>query len=256
MNAYYLEPIRFPDEFKFAIGSILSNFKKHASMDNSGITLNGLSAEQSLANAVFQLVSDADEVLKNLNMVISDLARLEERAKTFKDRNPFQRYKLLLRMYFYEYSRFEDIFGHYTHWKQHKGLLTKAERKQERHAFYQAFEPAIRTRNVMMHDAITWEDQCSVPIALLQGLEATGQMAVDADGKRLSWDDHIAPLCQRTLPSLLSMGQQMRVVWNMELAHLALELVNRGMLTKATKPYVGPHAELFLKASIRNERPL
>jgi len=108
----------------------------------------------------------------------------------------------------------------------------------------------------MMHDAIGWEDHCSMHIALLQGLEVIGQVAIDADGNELNWNDHIAPLCKRTLPSLLSMGQQMRVAWNMEVAHLTLELVNRGLLTKAAKPYVGPHAEMILKARLRSEQAL
>ncbi len=35
----------------------------------------------------------------------------------------------------------------------------------------------------------------------------------------------------------------------MRLAHLALALVGAEQLTKATKPYVGPHAADFLKAN-------
>lgn len=102
-----------------------------------------------------------------------------------------------------------------------------------------------------MHDAVSWEEHCSMEIALLQGLDHFGKIAVNSSNKPITWEDHLAPLCNKALPSLLSMGQQMRVVWNMEIAHVTEALVDRGYLTKASKPYVGPNEGEVLAARIR-----
>lgn len=193
------------------------------------------------------LTAEADEVIQNLNMTMSDMERLGKNAKFFDDRNPFDRFQFLVRMYFYEYGRFEDVFGYFTKWKQERGLMTKDERKAHRQVFYDCFEYAIKTRNLMLHDGVDWKEQCSPEIGILQCLEAIGHVAIDAAGKQLAWDEHIGPLCDRTLPVMLAMGQHMQVFWNMEMAHLALALVEGGQLPKATKPYVGPQAAMFLK---------
>jgi hypothetical protein len=251
LQTYRINSIRWPDEFRYALNSVAENFDKHAeaSDDLRTITLNGLSPEQVLAHDVFMLGVQADEVLTNLNMVMGDIERLSVDANAFLDRNPFDRFQLLLRLYFYEYGRFEDVFGYFTNWMQQCSLLTKAERKAEREAFYGTFEYAIKTRNTMLHAATDWRDHCSAEIAILQGLEAIGRTAVDASGNALTWNDHIGPLCTETLPALLAMGQHMQVFWNMQMAHLALALVGAGKLQKEDKPYVGPHAAEFLKAN-------
>jgi hypothetical protein len=251
MQRYRINSIRWPDEFRYALNSVAENFDKYAeaSDDLRTISLKGLSPQQTLAYDVFTIGSDADEVIANLNTVMGDMERLGEDARAFHDRNPFDRFQLLLRLYFYEYGRFEDVFGYFTNWMQQRSLITKAGRKFEREAFYNTFEYAIKTRNTMLHAATDWRSHCSAEIAILQGLEAIGKSAIDASGKELTWNDHIGPLCSDTLPTLLAMGQHMQVFWNMQAAHLALSLVDTGQLPKAPRPYVGPHAADFLKAN-------
>ena len=249
--SYRVSSIRWPDEFRYALNSISENFPAHAELsdDHKTIHLRGLSPEQCLAFDIFMLTTEADDVISNLNMVMSDLERLSETASAFGDRNPFSRFQFLVRMFFYEYGRLEDAFGQFTLWKQRQNLLTKAERKAEREAFYKYFEAAIRTRNLMMHDAVSWEQQCSLELGLLQGASTVGHRVVDREGVELEWDAHIRPLCERTLPMLLVMAQEMQVWWNMQMAHLALTLVEGGRLTRATKPYVGRDFAKFLKAN-------
>jgi hypothetical protein len=249
MASHRINRIRWPDEFRYALNSVAENFARYAQgVDEKGtIRLEGLSPQQALAHDILMLGSEADEVIGNLNIVLSDIERLSDDPKTFHDRNPFDRFQLLVRMYFYEYGRFEDVFGYFTQWKQQRGLMTKQERKDHRQSFYSTYEDAIKTRNVMLHDLVSWREQSSPEIAILQGLEAVGKVAIDRSGKELTWRDHMKPLCQKTLPMMLTLGQHMQVFWNMELAHLALVLVEKGHLQKATKPYVGRDTALFMK---------
>lgn len=249
MAQFKVNSIRIPDEFRYALASITENFSLYVDgMDEHGaFVLRGLSPQQKMAEELLMLVSEASEVLENLNMVMADMERLSENPRVFMDKDPFSRFKLLLRLYFYEYGRFEDVFGYFTQWKQKRALMSKSERKEHREAFYSTYKDAIKTRNVMMHDAVSWREQYSPEITLLQGLEAVGKSAIDRSGKELTWKDHIEPLCRETLPELLALGQSMLVFWNMELAGLAQMLVEKGQLQKASKPYIGPDAEMFLK---------
>lgn len=230
MSLYRISQIRSPDEFRHALGSVVQNFDRHAewSPEMRTIELKGLAPEQSLAHSIFFFMSEADEVIGNLNMAIADMEQLGKNAAFFNDRDPFKRFQFLVRMYFYEYGRFEDAFAYLTKWMELRSLMTKYERSKRRQAFYDYFEHAIKTRNVMLHDGVSWEDECSPEIAFLQGLAHIGQVAVNSAGKQLSWDDHIGPLCDRTLPTLLAMGQHMQVFWSMEFAHVALTLVEKG----------------------------
>lgn len=243
---YQVAPIRCPDELRYALNSVASNFDKYAELEGSRITLKGLSPEQLVAHDLFLVLSEADDVIDNLNIALLDLERLQGDAKVFSDCDPFQRFTFLLRMFFYEFGRFEDAYGFFTHWQQRKGLISKEERKAARASFYATHKHAIKTRNVMMHEAVSWERHCSVEIALLKSLEGSGKQAVDAAGVALSWNAHIGPLCAKTLPLLYELAQQMRVYWNMEMAHVIMGLVQKGRMTKAAKPYEVPDPS-FLK---------
>jgi len=251
MSTYRVNKIRCPDEFRYALGSIASNFGKHAEMTENSrtITLKGLSPSQALAHQIFMFFSEVDDLVENLNMVMFDMEQLAENARSFRDRNPFNRFQFLVRMYFYEFGRFEDIFGYLTQWKLKNSLMSKDERKAHRQAFYTTYEYAIKTRNLMMHDAVSWQEQCSLELGLLQALEIVGREAVDKTGSKITWEAHLGPLCKRTLPTMLAMGQHMQVFWNMEMADLALMLVGKGIFPKATKPYVGPNAADFLRVN-------
>jgi hypothetical protein len=152
--SYRVNRIRWPDEFRYALNSVAENFAQHAEMadDLGSIKLKDLSPRQVLAHDIFTLASEADEIIGNLNMTMCDMERLRQNARAFQDRNPFDMFQFLVRMYFYEYGRFEDVFGYFTQWKQKRGLMTKEERKTHRQAFYEAYQDAIKTRNLMLHD--------------------------------------------------------------------------------------------------------
>jgi hypothetical protein len=237
MSNYHIDSVRWPDEFRFVLRSVSENFGKHAKPDGEGVLLTGLSTVQNLAMSLFHVISEVDEVIVNLNMVTADLGRLGKSAKAFGDANPFTRYKFLMRMWLYEFARFEDLFGYYTLFLEKNKLLTKQERKQAREEFYKANEPFIRMRNVFAHDAATWEGHVTTEIGLLAAADQVRMAIKDKDGKLLTWDDHIAPLCARMLPNLFEAGREMRITWSMLMAHLALQLVESGVLEKARRPF-------------------
>jgi len=118
--------------------------------------------------------------------------------------------------------------------------MTKAQRKESRDRFYAAFEDAFRLRNLLVHDMTQWRE-CTPEIAILRGAELAGQQVVDAFGKVLAWEEHLGPICERFLLAFMDLAHPMRSFWNMEMAHLALALVEKGLLQKAKKPFEVEH---------------
>lgn len=237
MRSFHVDSVRWPDEFRYALASISSNFPKHATLEGAEIVLSGLSAKQSLVMSLFPILSEVDEVLTNLNLAMGDLERLRDDPWAFSDSNPFDRYKFVMRLWLYEFARFEDLFGYYTLWLEKRRRITKDERKQLRAEFYTQNETLIRMRNVFAHDKAEWAGHVTMEMGLLAALDAAGMSVADKEGKRLSWLDQMAPLCSRVLPQLLEAGQGMRVMWSMLMAELAAGLVEDGLLEKATVPF-------------------
>ncbi|MFA7270068.1 MAG: hypothetical protein WC073_12035 [Sterolibacterium sp.] len=232
-----IEHIRIPDELKFVLNSACKNFPRLARIEGDDITLKGLTEKQKLVTSFFQLPAVADEVIDNLNLVIADLGTLAKSARAFGDERPFSRYKLIVRMFYYEFSRFEDIFGYYTLWLQRRKYLTKDARKKLRDDFYREHEPFIRVRNLFMHDDPTWKGHCTPEIAILQGLDLFGYEVRDKSGQLLTWEPHLGPLCLKMQSIFYEAGRSMQVTWSMLTAHAVHLLVQDGKLTKANKRF-------------------
>lgn len=238
MHHYQLKPIKWPDEFREIFSSIANHFHKNANFSDNGlIRLEGLSPNQSSVLSLLSVISEVDDVNENLSLAMSDIDRLAKYPIIFGDSDPFKRYKFLVRMWMYEYARYEDLFGFYTLWQEKRGLLTRAERKAAREEFHQANKPLIRIRNILAHDSYSWESHhSSKHLTLLGALQTSGMRAIDKDGKVLRWEDHISPLCESMLPWLYECGQSMNLMWDLQMADLARKLIDRGELSKSTAP--------------------
>lgn len=237
-----IHSVRIPDEIKYLLDSILSSFPKYAIMHEDGIALRGLSKAQSLALSWLQVFGEVDEVIGNLNMTLADLERLSGDHRHFADKNPVTRYKLLVRMFFYEFSRFEDLFKRYTHWCVKQGLLTKEKRKELVNLFYVRLELPFKLRNVLLHGSFSWTGQITPELAILESAEHFGhEMKHKETGKKLSWEDHLSPLCDKTIEDLAETGREMQIFWSMSAAEGVRTLIAEGKLKKAQRPFRPKH---------------
>lgn len=232
-----IEHVQMPDEVKFSLNSVCNAWPKHAELKEGDVILKGLSSEQKLSLSLFYIVSEVDEVIDNINIVLGDLARLRSDHAAFGDFNPFARYKLLVRTYSYEYARFEDLFGYFTHWCTQEKLLTKQQRKELRNEFYIANQKAIQSRNILMHDIASWKGHCTPELSLLQGADLFGLEVRDKDDKLLTWKNHLSPICEKMIKTCYSEGHEIRTFWSMVVANMVYFLVKDGRLKKAGKKF-------------------
>jgi hypothetical protein len=238
-----INSVRIPDEIKYVLDSIASAIPKYATLKEDGISLRGLSEAQSLAVSWFKIFSSVDEIIENLNMTLGDLERLSKDHRRFGDKNPITRYQLLVRTFFYEYSRFQDLFERYTHWWVKQGMMTKAERRELMEAFYAQQELPIVLRNVLLHGSFSWAGQITHELTILESAEYFGfEVKHRKTGKVLAWDDHLSPLCNRVGEALTEAGRGMQVFWSMSAAEGVYALIAEGKLKKAKRPFRPKHS--------------
>ena len=232
-----VEHVRVPDEVRFVLNRICEKFADRAILTDDGLAIRDLTEEEDLCTAFVTLSGYVDDIIDNINMVMSDLGLLAESSGAFEDNHPFRRYKLLVRTFFYEFGRFEDAFGYYTHWLQRNNLLTKQERRSQMHDFHEQLKPLFVARNICRHDEPTWKPDVSPEIAILEGLDMFGLAARDKAGAPLEWDAHLRPLCEERVQSFFTFTADMRTTWNMLLATAAEYFIKQGKLVHARKPF-------------------
>jgi len=91
---------------------ILKSIKKNDpnSVVESGIIILGdFNKKQKINLFLLSWISHINEVIYNLNLTISDLKKLPTNY-LFITGSPYKRYQLLVRIFFYEFYRFKDIF--------------------------------------------------------------------------------------------------------------------------------------------------
>lgn len=233
-----IEHVRVPDEIRFVASRICETFPKRAKLDPSGeVSIGELSPEEDLAGAFVQLSCYVDEIIDNINTVISDLGLLADSSRAFGDNHPFRRYKLLVRLFYYEFGRFEDAFGYYTLWLNHHKILDKKQRKSLMEDFHNEQKPLIVARSICLHDDPTWKPDTSPEIRILEGLDMFGLLAKDKDGKTLEWDPHLAPLCNARVSQFYQFASNMRTTWNMLFSNAAEEFIKAGKLKRVNRTF-------------------
>jgi hypothetical protein len=122
------------------------------------IFLPRLTKKQEIAYTFFGLFVEVDELIGNLNLILTDLDQLCENPSLFAQyRSPLKRYKLLLRSFFYEFSRFDDLFGYFMVWLERLSIISREERKTLRDQFYRMVKPMVDIRNTMLHQSFQLE---------------------------------------------------------------------------------------------------
>lgn len=235
-----IDHVRVPDEILFALNSICERFPEIATMKaDGGVTLRNLKPQEKVALDFLPLPSLVNEIIDNINIVMSDLNQLAGNPHVFDDSMPLSRYKLLVRTFFYEFGRFEDAFGYYTLSFQRRGYISKEQRRELRDTFYEQIEHIVKVRNVCLHSDPDWSKSVTPDISILVGLDTFGmEVRNKKSGKPLQWEDHLRPLCLEMESSFHEATRGMRTSWNMLFARAAESLIAEGKLKKAKRRFV------------------
>lgn len=235
-NNEHMEPfvdhIRLPEEVRKLLVQINDKTIKHGRFENGKIILPRLTKRQNAAKGLFLLVCEVDELIDNLNILLNDLDRLSESPLLFSGAGtPLKRYKLFLRSFFYEFSRFEDLFGYFLLWLEQLGEISKKDRKAMRAEFYEHLKPMVVIRNTMLHNSFDWNKTLPVDVFLLEGADHSGHRLVrKSDGVEVNWKILLSPICVNSRNILFTAAADMRTFWSTVVADHTYFLVKKGTL--------------------------
>lgn len=229
----FLEHVQCPEEIKKRLAQINQEMKEHGRIEDEGVIIPKLTEEQTIALVLFRLIGEVNELIDNLNIVLSDLGRLAAYSPLFSMYGtPLKRYKLLLRSFFYEFSRFEDLHGYFLKMMEELGKVSKQDRQAMRASFYDRIKPMLDTRNRMLHGLTAGLEKCVPPEAfLLEFAENFQYIPVRQSDKTIvTWKDILSPVCVKNRTDLFEVANGVREYWNMFFTDLSSVLAQKGKL--------------------------
>jgi len=227
-----VEHIRLPEEIRKLLVQINDKMVKHGRFEKGEIILPRLTKHQSTAKGLFVIVCEVDELIDNLNLLLNDIDSLSEYPTLFSGTGtPLKRYKLLVRSFFYEFSRFEDLFGYFLLWLERLGEISKQTRKEMRTAFYGRLKPMVDIRNTMLHDAFRWSQMLPTDVFLLEAADSARHRLVrKSDCIEADWKTILSPICATARVALFDAAADMRTFWSMLVADHTYFLAKKGTL--------------------------
>jgi hypothetical protein len=177
-------------------------------LDFEPINLGKIPKELEVPLHFFLWISEINEVIESLNIVISDLRILGDSYFMFKV-SPRKRFYLLVRTYFHEFYRIREIFNRNIRVLEARGFLKKEDTKQIRKIFLEAFKETFDIRNTIVHRTINWRGRGHFDLTLIDMAEELGFVLKNKKSGRIaSLKDALNRLCYEMSKTFLREGQK------------------------------------------------
>jgi hypothetical protein len=213
-NHKEIEEITYPPEHRASLERLtpllIQAIERDGPPIESGqINLGNINDEFKLPLFFFYWIAESNEVIDNLNLVLSDLRNLPT-GYVLLSGSPRKRYYLLVRLYFYEFYRFREIFNRVVRGLQGGGYIKRAQVPKIRNIFNEAFEHTIEVRNNLVHGSPLWKGQKHFNLMLVGGARELGFALGRKETGRL-WDisEVLKDLCDPTADVMRDEGNRM-----------------------------------------------
>lgn len=209
-----IEDVPYPQEH-------LENLKRFGPMMIEAMERDGLPIESGQINVgkvderldaalfFFRWVSENNEIIENLNVVLNDMRALPTDYVLLKG-SPKTRFYLLVRTYFYEFYRFREIHHQIVKAAADRGYVRRDEVPLMRKAFHEAFEGTIELRNNLVHGTPLWKGQRHFDLNLVGGAWEQDLALKDKETGEI-WEigDVLKDICNHTADALRNEGNLM-----------------------------------------------
>lgn len=208
-----IERVSYPDEhiedLKRATPLMLDALERDGVPIESGIfKLGKVDKELDVALVFFYWISDINEIVDNLNIILSDLRALPTHYVLLKG-SPQARYQLLVRTYFYEFYRFRETYSQFVKVAESRGFIEKQDVPKLRNAFHDVFKDTIKLRNIFVHGDPVWKGKEYVDLLIVASAWEQDMVLQHAEtGKVHSFTETLQSLCQSTADDLRNEGNR------------------------------------------------
>lgn len=212
-----IEKISFPQEYiedlKRVNPLMLDALERDGIPIESGVfKLGKVDKETDVALSFLYWISDINEIVGNLNIVLSDLRALPLHYILLKG-SPKARYELLVRTYFYEFYRFRETHNKFVKVAENRGFIEKKEVPKLRNLLHDVFKNVITLRNALVHGDPVWKGKEYVDLLLVDSAWENDMVLQHAEtGKIRSFAETLQDLCQSTADDFRTEGNRMSKV--------------------------------------------
>lgn len=212
-----IEKISFPQEYiedlKRASPLLLEALERDGVPIESGIfNLGKVDKETDAALTFFYWISDINEIVGNLNIVVSDLRALPLHYVLLKG-SPKDRYELLVRTYFYEFYRFRETHNQFVKAAENRGFIQREDVPKLRNVLHDAFKNIIALRNAFVHGDPVWKGKEYFDLLLVDSAWAKGMAVQHAETEKIrGFSETLQGLCQSTADQFRNEGNRMSKV--------------------------------------------
>lgn len=215
MSRLEIAKIDFPEVFDLDIRSLSNRFPDGVKFNHDDFStefIEKFPLTLSVAVSFFHVVSDFDEVIKNLNVVIEDLIELPNRA--YGSPSSYERrYHLFTKTFFAELLRVRDAWGRHLKRQEKDGLADKKERSEARRLFNEQFEEHYLIRNVYLHGHTVPISKREFELKLMALWHQAGlksELSPNDGSDVIDFDSVLRELCSRRAEGLFKIGTEVR----------------------------------------------
>ena len=174
--------------------------------NETGIPTGNLTGCERSAMFIFEWVSEVNEIITNLNIVIYDLKRLPQIKPPFQV-SPRDRLYLVIRTYFSEFFRFRECFADFLHGLKLAKILNKEEKNWYLNSFNTIFKNVIKLRNTMTHAQANWTGEDHLMLSLVESNYQFGNKLIgNATGECIDYTKAIGRVRENYIPIMIAEG--------------------------------------------------
>ncbi|MDP3111187.1 MAG: hypothetical protein Q8M71_03695, partial [Thermodesulfovibrionales bacterium] len=131
-----------------------------------------------------------------------------------------ERAYLLLRVFFYEFSRIQDVFSRFIKELMRLGMINRDTVKFLREQFNEIFKDGIKLRNKIVHERMSWPGKENLDLIIVSTINQLGEIAVEKETlKERTINQVLIKFYNKWAPQFLVEG--------MHMANMLQHLVNK-----------------------------
>ena len=179
-----------------------------AKLDDGQFPLGYTDKEQDLVLLFIKWIATNNEIIGNLNIVLNDIRTLPFTYTLLKG-DPLQRYKFLVRTFFYEFYRVREKYNQITKALIKEGFIEKQTTLEMRNLFHLTFKDTITLRNALVHGSVVWRGTLIADLQLIKmARKANGSIQSKETGE--TWDETniLTELCNESADELSNEGNR------------------------------------------------
>lgn len=155
-----IDKVEYPEEviaFTCSLSEEVKSRIEDPDFDLSDLTIE--SKEEFFWFTIFTWVTNTNEILAGLNIIIHDIESFPTSYHTYRSGSVATRFELFLRMFFHEFYRFRETNAIILGALVKQEVIDKTISNQVKQTFHETFEQVIKIRNKMVHDKIEWDSK-------------------------------------------------------------------------------------------------